>query len=88
MNDLGHPNAGHCHDRISHEVACCESEIKTKDESCGWIYDTHGKNVICPSGMIGVGFCGTNNGGDCNSGKNYIGIRCCQVESAVLLTDL
>jgi hypothetical protein len=69
---------GQCHGIISHEVECCESEIKIKEESCGWIYDTYGKNIFCPSGMIGAGFCGTNNKGDCNNGNNFIGIQCCR----------
>ena len=56
---------------------CCESSGKIKEEQCGWIYDHYGSKLTCPNGMVGTGFCGTNNKVQCNNGSMFTGIRCC-----------
>jgi hypothetical protein len=58
-------------------VECCESELIANQAKCGWIYDTYGKNLMCPSGFAVAGFCGSNNNADCNDGLNFVGIQCC-----------
>ena len=62
---------------MSPQAECCISELIPEKTKCGWIYDTYGKKVMCPSGLAIGGFCGSNNHGDCDDGMNFIGIKCC-----------
>lgn len=72
---------GVCQDGDVHSVYCCDAELNVDDVYCGWLYETYGKNLLCPTNLVATGFCGVNNTGDCQQGTKYAGIKCCPVKS-------
>jgi hypothetical protein len=72
---------GACQDGDVHSVYCCDAETNVDDVYCGLLYETYGKNLLCPSNLVATGFCGVNNTGDCKQGTKYAGIKCCPVKS-------
>ena len=74
-------NNGACQQDEVHSAFCCDTQSKVDDVYCGWLYETYGKNLICPTGLVATGFCGVNNKADCNQGKKFAGIKCCPVKA-------
>ncbi|CAG5112318.1 Oidioi.mRNA.OKI2018_I69.chr2.g6545.t1.cds [Oikopleura dioica] len=71
---------GACQDEDVHSVYCCSSESTVDEQYCGWLYETYGKNLLCPTNLVAAGFCGVNNTSDCKQGTRYSGIKCCPPE--------
>jgi len=72
---------GACQDGDVHSAYCCDTESEVDDVFCGWLYETYGKNLLCPTNLVATGFCGVNNTGDCQQGTKFAGIKCCPVKA-------
>ena len=71
---------GACVNDTVHTAFCCDTSTVVDHKYCGWLYETYGKNLVCPVGLLATGFCGVNNKADCNQGTKFAGIKCCPAE--------
>jgi len=44
---------------------------------CSWRYGDHGTDVVCPSGYLAAGMCGSGYNANCANTEAYSGVYCC-----------